>query len=160
MFMAAASGNVTDKTSFKQVVSLHVKSFKAALEACYLVGDAALYVVGTIQELNQQDQWFISQVPLNIGAVKELVKSAPTRTMRPVEGFDHYEAVEVSSDYANVEQRWVLFRNQQRQKTEQKTLTRRMQKKSLKECERLEKLSKKAFLCEGDTMAAFRQWQK
>ncbi len=160
LFMKATSGNVTDKTSFKQVVSKHLKSFKAALEARYFIGDAALYVAGTIQELDQQDQLFISRVPLNIGAAKELVRSAPSRTMKAVEGFDHYEATEVSSNYANVEQRWVLFRNQQRQETEQKTLTRRMQKKSLKECERLEKLSKKAFQCEGEAMEAFRQWQK
>ena len=37
---------------------------------------------------------------------------------------------------------------------------RRMQKKSLKECEQLAKLSKKAFRCEGDALEAFRQWQK
>ena len=35
-----------------------------------------------------------------------------------------------------------------------------MQKKSLKEFEKLEKLSKKAFLCEMDAMEAFKQWQK
>ncbi len=46
--------------------------------------------------------------------------------------------------------RWVLFRNQQRQETEQA----RMQKKSLKEC-RLEKLQK--IQCEGEAMEAFRQ---
>ena len=105
--MKAASGNVTDKTSFKKIVSEHIKSFKAALAARYFVGDAALYVAGTIQELDQQDQWFISRVPLNIGAAKELVKSAPSRTMKPLEEFEHYEAVEVSSDYADVQQHWV-----------------------------------------------------
>ena len=160
LFMKAASGNVTDKTSFKQIVSQHIKSFRAALEARYFVGDAALYVAETIQELDQQGQWFISRVPLNIGAAKKLVKSAPSRTMKAVDGFKHYEAIEVSSAYGDVEQRWVLFRNQQSQKTEQKTLTRRMQKKSLKEYGTFEKLSKKAFLCEEDAMEAFSQWQE
>ncbi|UYM15980.1 IS1634 family transposase [Endozoicomonas euniceicola] len=143
MFMKAASGNVTDKTSFKQVVSEHIKSFKAALNARYFIGDAALYVAETVQELSQQDQLFISRVPLNIGAAKELVQSAPLRSMVEVEGFEHYESVETLSDYAGVVQRWVLFRNNQSQKTEQKTLTRRMQKKSLKEFKELEKLGKK-----------------
>ena len=160
LFMKAASGNVTDKTTFKKVVSQHLKSFKAALNARYFVSDAALYVAETIQELDQQSQWFISRVPLNIKAAKELVQGAPSLTMEEVEGFEHYEAVEVSSDYADVEQRWVLFRNKQSQESEQKTLTRRMQKKSLKECEQLAKLSKKAFRCEGDALEAFRQWQK
>ena len=160
LFMKAASGNVTDKTSFKQVVSQHLKSFKAALNARYFVGDAALYVAETIQELDQQDQWFISRVPLTIRAAKELVQGAPSLTMEAVEGFEYYEAVEVRSDYAGVEQRWVLFRNKQSQESEQKTLTRRMQKKSLKECETLAKLGKKAFRCEGDALEAFKQWQK
>ena len=35
-----------------------------------------------------------------------------------------------------------------------------MQKKSLEECGKLAKPGKKAFQCEGDAMAAFRQWQK
>ncbi|MCW7551620.1 IS1634 family transposase [Endozoicomonas gorgoniicola] len=160
MFMKAASGNVTDKTSFKQVVSEHIKSFKAALNARYFIGDAALYVAETVQELSQQDQLFISRVPLNIGAAKELVQSAPLRSMVEVEGFEHYESVETLSDYAGVVQRWVLFRNNQSQKTEQKTLTRRMQKKSLKEFKELEKLGKKPFCCESDAMEAFKLWQK
>ena len=160
MFMAAASGNVTDKTSFQWVVSQHLKSFKAALEARYFVADAALYVAETLQKLDQQGQWFISRVPLNIAATKELVQSAPTRIMKAVEGFEHYEAVEVSSDYAGVEQRWVLFRNKQSRENEQKTLTRRMQKKSLSECKKLEKLGKKAFRCEADALEAVKQWQK
>ena len=54
LFMAGVSGNVTDKTSFKKIVTQHLKSFKAALEARYFVGDAALYVAETIQQLDKQ----------------------------------------------------------------------------------------------------------
>ena len=160
LFMKAASGNVTDKTSFKQVVNQHIKSFKAALNARYFVGDAAMYVAGTLQELSRQEQLFVSRVPLNIGDAKKLVRSAPSRSMNAVDGFDHYEAVETLSEYAGVVQRWVLFRNKQSQKAEQKTLTRRMQKKSLTESEALAKLGKKPFRCEADAMEAFWQWQK
>ncbi|WP_252177144.1 hypothetical protein [Endozoicomonas sp. 4G] len=35
-----------------------------------------------------------------------------------------------------------------------------MQKKSTKESQKLEKLSKKAFRCKADAMEAFKQWQK
>ena len=65
---------------------------------------------------------------------------------------EHYEAVESASEYAGVIQRWGLFRNKQSQKTEQKTLTRRMQKKSLKQWKALEKLGKTPFRCEADAM--------
>ena len=85
MFMASTSGNVTDKTNFKEVVRQHLKSFKAALEARYFVADSALYVAETLQELDRQKQLFISRVPLNIGAAQELVQSAPHRSMQPSE---------------------------------------------------------------------------
>ncbi len=61
-----------------------------------------------------------------LGAAKDLVNSAPLRDMSAVEGFDHNEAAEVLPDYGDVEQRRVLFRNEQSQETQQKTLTRRM----------------------------------
>ncbi len=54
----------------------------------------------------------------------------------------------------------MLFRNKQSQETQQKTLTGRMQKKSLKEHKPLQKPGKKAFQCESDGMKAFSQWQK
>ena len=107
--MKAASGNVTDKTSFKQVVSQHIKSVKAALDACHFVGDAALYAVETIQELDQQKQLFFSRGPLNIGAAKKRGQSALLCVMRAVDGVEHYEAVETVSEYVSVVQRWVLF---------------------------------------------------
>ena len=160
LFMKAVSGNVNDKSSFKRIVSQHIKSFKAALDARYFVADAALYVAETILDLDQQGQLFISRVPLNIGAAKALVQSAPERLMKPVDGFDHYETIEVSADYGDVEQRWVMFRNKQGQVSQQKTLTRRMQKKSLKEAEKLEKLGKKPFKSQADAMKAFEQWQQ
>ena len=160
LFMAGVNGNVTDKTRFKKIVTQHLKSFKAALEARYFVGDAALYTAKTIQQLDQQGQLFVSRVPANVGEAKALMQSAPTRTMVTVEGFEHYESVEVSSNYASVAQRWVLFRNKQSRASEKKTLTRRMQKKSLKEGEKLDKLRKKPFRCKADAMEAFRQWQK
>ena len=54
--------------------------------------NAAMYVSETIQSLNQQEQLYISRVPLNIGAVKELAQSAPSCSMNAVDGFEHYQA--------------------------------------------------------------------
>ena len=160
LFMKAVSGNVTDTTSFNRFVSQHLKSFKAALEAPYFVADAALYTADTIQRIDRQKQYFVSRVPLTISDSKALVDSAPSQSMQSLEGFEHYQVAEVSSDYAEVDQRWLLFRNQQSAETERKTLTKRMQKQSLKEANALKKLSKKAFQCQSDAIQAFEQWQK
>ncbi len=60
----------------------------------------------------------------------------------------------------DVQQRWLLFLNKKRRLSEQKTLTRKMQKQSLKEARDLEKLGKKAFRCQDDALKAFALWQK
>lgn len=160
VFMAPASGNVNDKTCFQEIIKNHLSCFKAALNSRYLVADAAMYVAETLQLLDEQKQLFISRVPLNIKEAKELVCKAPTVSLVPVEGYEDYYSAEVPSCYGGVQQRWFLFLNKKRGLSERKTLTRKMQKQSLKEARDLEKLSKKAFLCRDDALKAFALWQK
>ena len=158
--MAPASGNVNDKACFQEIIKNHLSCFKAALNSRYLVADAAMYVAETIQLLDEQKQRFISRVPLNIKDAKELVGKAPAISLEPVEGYEDYYAAEVPSCYGGIEQRWFLFLNQKRRLSEQKTLTRKMQKQSPKETRDLEKLGKKAFRCRDDALKAFALWQK
>ena len=49
VFMAASSGNINDNTNFKKVISHHLKSYKAALNNRYLIGDAAMYTTENVQ---------------------------------------------------------------------------------------------------------------
>ena len=160
VFMAPASGNVNDKTCFQEIIKNHLSCFKDALNNRYLVADAAMYVAETLQLLDKQKQLFISRVPLNIKEAKELVGKALTMPLEPVEGYEDYYSAEVPSCYGGVEQRWLLFLNKKRRHSEQKTLTRKMQKQSLKEARELEKLGKKAFLCQDDALNDFALWQK
>lgn len=160
VFMAPASGNVNDKTCFKEIIKNHLSCFKAALNNRYLVADAAMYVAETLQLLDKQKQLFISRVPLNIKDARELVGKAPAMALEPVEGYEDYSFTEVPAYYGDVQQRWFLFLNKKRKLSEQKTLTRKMQKQSLKEARDLEKLGKKAFLCRDDALEAFALWQK
>ncbi|MBO9497020.1 IS1634 family transposase [Thalassotalea sp. G20_0] len=134
--------------------------FKAAFNSRYLVADAAMYVAETLQLPDEQKQLFISRVPLNINDAKELVGKAPAMSLEPVEGYEDYYSTEVPSCYGEVQQRWFLFLNKKRRLSEQKTLTRKMQKQSLKEARDLEKLGKKVFLCRDDALKAFTLWQK
>lgn len=160
VFMAPASGNINDKTCFQEIIKNHLSCFKAALNNRYLVADAAMYVAETLRLLDEQKQLFISRVPLNIKDAKELVCKAPEMSLSPVDGYEDYFSAEVSSCYGGVKQRWVLFLNEKRRLSEQKTLTRKMKKKSLNEACNLEKLGKKGFLCQDDALKAFAQWQK
>lgn len=160
VFMAPASGNVNDKTCFQEIIKNHLSCFKAALNSRYLVADAAMYVAETLQLLDEQKQLFISRVPLNIKDAKELVGKVPAMSLEPVEGYEDYYSAEVPSCYGEVRQRWFLFLNKKRRLSEQKTLTRKMHKQSLKEARDLEKLGKKGFMCRNDALKAFALWQK
>ena len=105
-------------------------SFKRAVSCRYLVGDVALYTTDTIQSLDKQKQYFISRVPVKISQAAKSVASAQERPFYPVEGTEGYEAVEITSDYAQVRQRWVLYRSEQARKIEKKTLLKRILKRS------------------------------
>ena len=84
-----------------------------------------------------QKQQFITRVPAKIKAARELVDSVASCAMTPVEGAEGYDSYEVLSDYADVPQRWVLIRSEQARKSEQKTLLKKLLKKSEKEAEAL-----------------------
>ncbi|MCF1456186.1 MAG: IS1634 family transposase [Shewanella sp.] len=160
VFMAASSGNVNDNKNFKKVISKHLKSYREALNNHYLIGDAALYTTDNVQILQQQEQQFITRVPSKIKEAKELIDSVAFCAMTPVEGAEGYECYEVLSDHADVPQRWTLVRSEQARKSEQKTLLKKMLKKTEKEAEALtSKLARKAFKCETDALRAFNEWQ-
>ena len=71
--MQALSGNSNDTKAFAQTVRRHLSSLKAAQECRYLVGDAALYCADTLQLLAQQQQLFVTRVPVTLNEAKQAV---------------------------------------------------------------------------------------
>ena len=69
----ALSGNSNDTKAFAQTVRRHLSSLKAAQECRYLVGDAALYCADTLQLLAQQQQLFVTRVPVTLNEAKQAV---------------------------------------------------------------------------------------
>ena len=80
------------------MISHHLKSYKAALNNRYLIGDAAMYTTENVQILHKQEQSFITRVPAKIKAAQELMDSIAFCTMEPVEGAEGYESYEILSD--------------------------------------------------------------
>ncbi|MDV5249665.1 IS1634 family transposase [Shewanella xiamenensis] len=73
VYMQALSGNSNDTKAFAQTVRRHLSSLKAAQESRYLVGDAALYCADTLQLLAQQQQLFVTRVPVTLNEAKQAV---------------------------------------------------------------------------------------
>ena len=72
VYMQALSGNTNDQKAFAEVTRSHIDCLKAAQHSRYFVGDAALYVADSIHALSQQNQLFISRVPMTLKAAKNV----------------------------------------------------------------------------------------
>lgn len=92
------------------------------------MADAALYVKEIIVELNALRQLFITRVPQKLKEAKTLIQSASLLTFEPI--CDGYQGVWHTSNYGDVEQKWLLIRSEQASKREHHTLNSRMLKQA------------------------------
>lgn len=107
LFMQAASGNVSDKTAFAEIVAEHIKSFQAAVGNRYLVGDSALYTPNTLRALQQSQSLFVTRVPAQIKEVKDFINNVLPSEMTDLGG--GYWGKECRNSYAGIDQRWIVI---------------------------------------------------
>src|SRR5690606_27273613 len=151
VYMQALSGNSNDTTAFAQTVRRHLSSLKAAQECRYLVGDAALYCADTLQLLAQQQQLFVTRVPVTLNEAKRAVATIGTQSL--VALGNGYHGCWQSANYAGVAQRWLLVRSEQASHREQQTLAKNLLKDSTRELKAFGKLCAQRFACEVDAQA-------
>lgn len=65
VFMQAASGNQSDQTAFRSIVSDHVAELRNWSGIEYMIADSALYSQATLQALSDK-HLFITRVPETI----------------------------------------------------------------------------------------------
>ncbi|MGL5335032.1 MAG: IS1634 family transposase, partial [Enterovibrio sp.] len=151
VYMQALSGNSNDTKAFAQTVRRHLSSLKAAQESRYLVGDAALYCAETLQLLDQQQQLFVTRVPVTLKEAKQAVATIGMQPLTPLG--DGYHGCWQSANYAGVTQRWLLLRSEQASHREEQTLAKNLLKESTRELKAFGKLCAKRFACEADAKA-------
>jgi len=156
VYMQALSGNSNDSKAFAQTVRRHLSSLKAAQESRYLVGDAALYCADTLQLLEQQQQLFVTRVPVTLNEAKQAVA---TISAHPLTALGNgYHGRWQSANYAGVAQRWLLVRSEQASHREQQTLAKNLLKESTRELKAFAKLSAQRFACQSDAETALRRF--
>jgi transposase len=146
--MQAASGNSSDKSAFTEIISHHLASFQSAINNRYLVGDSALYTPATLAAITATGGLFVSRVPMQIVAARELITTTTLDEMIPIE--DGYYAKESPSYYCGVEQRWVIIFSRAAYERECKTLNKNFQKGADKEIKAFDKLTSELFTCQSD----------
>jgi transposase len=158
VYMQACSGNTNDSEGFKRIVKSHVNSLKEAYNNRYLIGDAALYSLEIVQSLNEQNQLFITRVPQKIKQAQSILADIENISFNHIK--DGYSGCWFESDYADVDQKWLLIKSEQAYKREIISLDRRLKKSSTLAMKAFEKLSKEIFNCKNDAEIAFNTWQK
>lgn len=160
VYLNALSGNTSDKASLPETAKAYLAQFKANEETPVLVMDSALYSATAIKEL--ADVKWVTRVPATITEAKTLLaetgKAQMTASKR--EGYFYHE---VTSNYGDVAQRWLVVLYEPRREAEGKSLEKQIERERDKLDKALKKLKKQVFNCEEDAQQALghfnKQWQ-
>ena len=158
VYMQACSGNTNDSESFKKLVKSHITSLKAAQQSRYFIGDAALYVAETIQALDEQKQLFITRVPQKLVEAKAIMKSHQKDNFTPI--LEGYSGAWYESDYAGVQQKWLLVKSEQANKRENHTLQKSVLKSTELSMKSFKKLCQETYACKSDALKALAKWEE
>ncbi len=153
LFFHVGDGNEAEKSRFP----LLIKEFKKqwTFEGIEVfVADSALYSAENINTLGELP--WISRVPLSIKQAKHLVQ-----TLSNDEFFQSqipgYTIAELTSNYGEIEQRWLVVESQARRQTDLKQLNKQLDKQQKIQQAAIQKLSAQGFSCEADTRYAAQQ---
>lgn len=152
VYMQALSGNSNDAKAFSEVTKRHIHCLKAAQNSRYFIADAALYTEESIRSLDEQQQKFITRVPMTIKSAKEALLTFEPEWLSSIG--NGYSGCWVDADYGSVTQKWLLVHSEQATKREEATFYKNLDKNITKELKALGQLMKKPFACAIDAEQA------
>lgn len=158
ILMKPLSGNTSDATDFRAVVTEHVKQLQNAHDIPYLVADSALYNYETLQALQQSGIRWITRVPHTLTEVNAALAGVKVERLEPLAEGYHYQAL--TSQYAGVSQHWLLIYSEAANARAQKQVRKELARQSEVEVKALAKLSNEAFACCDDALAALAGFSK
>lgn len=155
--MSTASGNIEDKSGFRDLIQSHIDKLQNVHGFTYVVADSALYVEETLKVLAAR-VLFISRMPETLSIAKDLLKQVDVSLMHRID--ENYQYQEVGGVYGGVKQRWMIVYSQQAYDRDLQTLNRRALKFSEREQKAFAKLCRHAFACREDAQRAWKKFQK
>lgn len=153
LWMEVLDGNSSDKVNFHETIE-KVQAFQSQIgvtESFKWVADSALYSKKRL--LARNDYLWLSRVPETLKEAKTLV-SLPAGALEWTDRGQGYETARYTSNYGDVQQRWLLVYSEQAYQREIQTLEGQLDKQEKQLGKTLTRLSKKAFSCEQDAQAA------
>lgn len=151
------AGNISDKKHFRSILKSLKKEIQESDISAYYVADSALYTRETIDEISRYTKW-VTRVPENIKASKELIKGTLKEEMLPCG--DGYFYREIESNYANVKQRWMIVFSEKAYEKESKNIDKKILKAEEKHRLELKKLCRREYSCQSDALKDLKRFEK
>jgi transposase len=145
LIMQSLSGNKSDKNSFSEAITTHIEQLQTELGIEYLVGDSALY---TSESLKKMDNLFwITRVPEVLKDARWIIDEVSPELMVELDKETHCS---VCMNYADIQQRWVVYYSPQAYQRAQSSVNKQFLKLSEAELKQFMKLCQQEFSCSKD----------
>jgi transposase len=152
VLMGIANGNQSDKVRFAQLFQEFRQQW--TFEGL-CVADGALYSADNLMAMGGL-RW-LTRVPLSIKAAATLVDEVVALTPSVINGYSLKESI---SEYAGIEQRWILVESQQRRNSDLKQLAKKIEQCQQKSQQEFQALSHQEFACAADALDAANKLSK
>ncbi|MBD2005254.1 MULTISPECIES: IS1634 family transposase [Cyanophyceae] len=154
LYLRVADGNEADKAVFAQLL----RQFKSQLNfESLFVADSALYCQENLYALSGL-RW-LSRVPATLSQAKERLQGTPAEAF-VASRMSGYRMARTQSQYAGVEQRWLVVESEARKASDLQHLGEQVAKHYQRVQSQLNQLSRQAFACEADARGAANQLEK
>lgn len=155
LLMEPLDGNSVDKNSFRDTINTHVGQLKETLGLEYLIGDSALYVAKTLQDL--EGTLWISRVPETLADARESIASiAPELMATP----DETSFRSIGMTYAGIRQRWLVVYTPEAHHRATESVNRQIRKQTDAAVKSFQKLCRQDFACIEEAQKALEAYQK
>jgi len=159
LWMESLSGNTSDQTSFRETIK-QVNEFEKQLKASssLWVADAAFYTEENLKSV--EGSFWISRVPESIKEAKEYVSLEDDVIDWIESDRDGHKYACFSSNYADIEQRWLLIFSEQAYSRESANFEKKLKKQEVALEKALWHMSNTLFNCNADAEKALQKLSK
>jgi len=159
LLMKTMDGNNDDKTGFRETIQAHIEQLTEAYPLKYLVADSALYTESSLHTLAQNPSiHWISRVPETINEAKEAIEAVEVSEMSVIDEQTRYQAT--TSNYADIEQRWIIVWSNQAKKRASLPLDKQYLKASSANLKAFQTLCHKTFEQKKEAQKALQEFKK
>ena len=151
IFIETGSGNQSDKKVFGELAKKYQKQLEFETT---IVSDSALYIEDNLK-LMKGISW-VTRVPLSIKEAQELVSNLAEDKLKE-SGISGYRYQEIESNYAGIQQRWLVVESQKRKESDLKKLEEKIPKEHQVISRKLSQLSAKKFTSELEANLLLKQ---